>query len=327
MPEIDFTTFQSINMAIAAGISSFAVLYMVGKLLFTWPALDARLNDVQAHYSLFDTSSIKANLHSQFWQQRKKAEKKKVTLKKRLIDTILKNPFVGEENMKTSFEQAGWFLKETQLIFLGSKFICFFIGLGTGYIVLLTHTSFADSSFGLKWFILSVTAFTGWLVPDLYLRGVIKNRVDLIEKQFPDALDLIIICLQAGLGLNQAIERVAKEIAIFGKEIAHELTITNTELEIMLDRRQALQNLCMRVPSAIIRTFATTVLQSIQQGTPTLQALDVLSKEIRDNRMQRAETKAAKLPSLMVIPLVLFVMPNLFIVLLGPAIVRLLNVT
>jgi len=156
---------------------------------------------------------------------------------------------------------------------------------------------------------------------------VIKNRVQLIERQFPDALDLIIICLQAGLGLNRAIERVGKEIAQFGKEIAHELIITNIELELMLDRRQALQNLYSRVPSVIIRTFTTTILQTIQQGTPTLQALDVLSKEIRNTRMQRAENKAAKLPSLMVIPLVLFVMPNLFIVLLGPAIVRLLNVT
>jgi tight adherence protein C len=174
---------------------------------------------------------------------------------------------------------------------------------------------------------LILTAFSGWLLPDFYLRGVIKNRVALIEKQFPDALDLIIICLQAGLGLNRAIERVAKEIVLFGKEIAHELDITNIEMGVMLDRRQALQNLCARVPSPMIRTFTTTVLQSIQQGTPTLQALDVLSQEIRDTRMQRAEEKAAKLPSLMVIPLVLFVMPNLFIVLLGPAIVRLLNIT
>lgn len=327
MPEIDFTTFQSLNMSIAAGISVFAVLYMIGKLLFTWPALESRLNDVRSHYSVFDTSYLKANLHNQFWQRRKKVEKKKIALKKRLIDSILKNPFLREENMKTSFEQAGWFLKETQIIFLGSKLLCFCIGLGVGYAVILTHTSFASSSFIIKWLVLILTAFTGWLVPDLYLRGVIKSRIQLIEKQFPDALDLIIICLQAGLGLNRAIERVAKEIAMFGKEIAHELTITNIELEIMLDRRQALQNLYTRVPSVIIRTFSTTVLQSIQQGTPTLQALDVLSKEIRDTRMQRAETKAAKLPSLMVIPLVLFVMPNLFIVLLGPAIVRLLNVT
>lgn len=326
MQGIDFTTFQSLNMAIASGISTFAVIYMIGKLLFTWPALEARLNKVRSNYSL-DTSYLKANLQNQFWQKRKKAEKKKVTLKKRLIDSILRNPFLGEENMKTNFEQAGWLSKETQIIFLGSKFLCFLLGFGAGYFVILTVTSFANSSFVMKWLVLILMAFTGWLIPDLYLKGVIKRRIVLIEKQFPDALDLIIICLQAGLGLNRAIERVAKEIAIFGKEIAHELTITNIELEIMLDRRQALQNLYTRVPSVIIRTFSTTVLQSIQQGTPTLQALDVLSKEIRDNRMQRAETKAAKLPSLMVIPLVLFVMPNLFIVLLGPAIVRLLNVT
>jgi len=327
MPEIDFTTFQSLNMAIAAGISVFAVFYTMGKLLFTWPALEARLDDIQSHYNLLDSSYLKENFDNPFWQTRKRVGKKKIPLKKRLINFILKNPFLREETMKASFEQAGWFLKETQVIFLGSKLICFFLGLAFGYVVILTHTSFAHSSFVIKWLILILTAFTGWLIPDLYLKAIIKKRIELIEKQFPDALDLIIICLQAGLGLSRAIERVAKEMAMFGKEIAHELTITNIELEIMLDRRQALQNLYARVPSTIIRTFSTTVLQSIQQGTPTLQALDVLSKEIRDNRMQRAETKAAKLPSLMVIPLVLFVMPNLFIVLLGPAIARLLNVT
>lgn len=327
MPEIDFTTFQSLNMAISSGICVFVVIFMVGKIFFTWPLLDSRLEQVRTQYSVMNSAYLQATLNNRFMQRRKKNEKKKSNLKKQVVDYILKNPFIAEENMKSSFEQAGWIAKETQVIFLGSKLVCFFAGLGIGYFIIISHSSFSDSSFIIKWLVLILTAFSGWLVPDLYLRGVIKNRVQLIEKQFPDALDLIIICLQAGLGLNRAIERVAKEIAIFGKEIAHELMITNIELEIMLDRRQALQNLYSRVPSPIIRTFSTTVLQSIQQGTPTLQALDLLSKEIRDTRMQRAETKAAKLPSLMVIPLVLFVMPNLFIVLLGPAIVRLLNVT
>jgi tight adherence protein C len=270
---------------------------------------------------------IQHNLSRHIRERRKKARKKKKNFKRRLFDSFIRNPFLGDETMKTSFEQAGWTANDTQFIFLASKLLFFVIGLGIGYLVVQKHSSFTEASFVVKWLVLILMAFSGWLVPNLYLRGVIKNRVELIEKQFPDALDLIIICLQAGLGLNRSIERVAKEIVIFGKEIAHELMITNIELELMLDRRQALQNLYSRVPSVTIRTFTTTVLQSIQQGTPTLQSLDVLSKEIRGNRMQRAETKAAKLPSLMVIPLVLFVMPNLFIVLLGPAIVRLLNVT
>jgi len=327
MFEIDLTTFQSINMAIASGICIFIVLFMLGKLLFTWPLLDTRLQEVRAQYGFISSISLKANLNDQFWQRKKKAAQKKVSLKKRLLDMVVKNPFVAEKNMKIAFEQAGWHMQETQAIFFSSKIFFFFAGLGIGYVVILNQTFFYGSSFSLRWFVLLLMAFMGWLVPDLYLKCAIKNRVDLIEKQFPDALDLIIICLQAGLGLNHAIERVAKEMARFAKEIAHELAFTNIELEIMLDRRQALQNLHMRVPSPMIRTFTTTLLQSIQQGTPTLKALDILSKEIRDTRMQRAEAKAAKLPSLMVIPLVLFVMPNLFIVLLGPAIVRLLNAT
>lgn len=327
MPQIDFTVFQSINMGIAAGISIFVFIFMIGKLLFTWPLLDARLNDLRSHYSHMSYSYIKASLNNQIFQRRKKSQKKRENIRKRIFDTVLKYPFMGEESMKVSFEQAGWNAKDAQIYFLTSKVLAFFGGLGIGYLVIQTRSSLAETTFTIKFLILVLTAFSGWLVPDLYLRGIIKNRVEVIEKQFPDALDLIIICLQAGLSLNRAIERVAKEIAQFGKEIAHELMITNIELEIMLDRRQALQNLHNRVPSVIIRTFTTTVLQSIQQGTPTLQALDVLSREIRDKRMSKAETKAAKLPSLMVIPLVLFVMPNLFIVLLGPAIVRLLNVT
>jgi tight adherence protein C len=327
MPEIDYVLFQSINMGIAAGIALFVFIYMVGKLIFTHPQLDARLEDLRSTYSLLNAQYLKENLNNQLILRNRKKDKKQLSLKKRLINSILKSPFLKEENLKLRFEQAGWISKDTQVVFFSSKIICFFAGIGIGYIAIQTQPSFLHASFAVKWLILILTAFSGWLVPDLYLRGIIKNRVELIEKQFPDALDLIIICLQAGLGLNRAIERVAKEIAQFGKEIAHELMITNIELEIMLDRRQALQNLYARVPSVIIRTFTTTILQTIQQGTPTLQALDVLSKEIRENRMHKAEAKAAKLPSLMVIPLVLFVMPNLFIVLLGPAIVRLLNVT
>ena len=327
MSEIDFVTFQSINMAIASGISVFVMVFVLGKLIFTKPALEARLEDLRIQYNHIKSSYNKANLNNPFFQRKKKVEKKKEALAKRIMDYILKNPFLKDESMKTTFEQAGWISKDTQAYFLGSKLLCFLFGIGIGYIVIRLRPSLSDSSFAITWFIIVLTALSGWLAPDLYLKGTIKKRVQQIEKQFPDALDLIIICLQAGLGLNRAIERVGKEIVQFGKEIAQELILTNIELEMILDRRQALQNLYTRVPSLIIRTFTTTVLQTIQQGTPTLQALDALSKEIRDGRMQRAENQAAKLPSLMVIPLVLFVMPNLFIVLLGPAIVRLMNVS
>lgn len=318
---------QMMNLIITAGIVIFVFSYMVGKLIFIDPFLNARLEKVWSEYNVSTSLDIQDRLNNRFLDQREKKKRQKIDWKKKIIEMALKNPIWGDDNLKLSFDQAGWNFHENQIVFLGSKTGCFFLGMWIGYMVILTRPAFAGAAFGVKWIILSLTAFSGWLAPDLYLKGVIKKRVELIEKQFPDALDLIIICLQAGLGLNRAIDRVAKEIIIFGEEIAHELTIAGVELEIMLDRRQALQNLHLRVPSSIIRSFSTTILQSIQQGTPTLQALDVLSKEIRDTRMQKAETKAAKLPSLLVIPMVLFVMPNLFIVLLGPAIARLLNVT
>jgi tight adherence protein C len=326
MPTVDFVTFQSINMGIAAGICIFVILYAIGKLWLTWPQLDERLEKVYTQYGQTQLPYFTENLNNKLWEKKKKKQNKK-NLKQKIMDYIGQNPFLNTEKMKINFEQAGWEGKDIQAIFLGAKMFCFLLGLGVGYLVIISRSSFSEASFTAKWLILSLIAFVGWFVPDLYLNGVIKKRVNRIETQFPDALDLIIICLQAGLGLTRAIERVAREIALFSKEIAYELNVTNIELELMLDRRQALQNLYNRVPSTIIRTFTTTVLQSFQQGTPTLQALDILSKDIRHIRMQKAEAKAAKLPSLMVIPLVLFILPNLFIVLLGPAVVRLLNVT
>ena len=215
--------------------------------------------------------------------------------------------------------------KDIQSVFITFKLIFFFLGLGGAYVAILIVPVLEKYNESFKWLFVILIGFSGWLLPDIYLKRLIKKRMVSIERQFPDALDLIVICLQAGLGLNRAIDRVAREFAVFGKEIAGELMMTSIELEILLDRRQALQNLQARVPSLIIRSFTSTVLQSIQQGTPILQALDVLSKEIRDTRMQSAENKAAKLPSYMVIPLVLFVMPNLFIVLLGPSIVKLMG--
>lgn len=325
MLEVDLTTFQSLNLSIASCISVFVCLLMLGKMFFTCPLLDKRLKDLGHQYSHSSVLYAKESLKNQFFQRSKKFDKKDdKKFKKKIVDYIIKNHF-SNVDMKTTFEQAGWNIKETPFFFFTSKLICFLIGLGIGYILILTKEDFYGSSLGARWSILTLTSLSGWILPNLYLSGRIKNRVGTIERQFPDALDLIIICLQSGLGLNRALGRVAKEIGSFGKEIGHELSITNTELEVMLDNRQALQNFYARVPSSIIRTFTTTLLQSIQQGTPTLQALDVLSKEIRSNRMHKAEAKAAKLPSLLVIPLIIFVMPNLFIVLLGPSTVRFLN--
>jgi tight adherence protein C len=318
---------QAINIAIFEGICVFTFIYTLAKLLFTWPHLENRTHEIGINYGTVNSMNAKVDLNNQFWSKKKKKEAKKISLAKRFSEVLLKNSLGGKDVLKVSFEQAGWTSKDVQSVFIESKLACFLMGLAIGYIIVITVPYFMQYAYILKWLLTIFIGFFGWLLPDIYLRGVIKNRVQIIERQFPDALDLVVICLQAGLNLNRAIERVAREFATFGKEVARELMLTSIELEILLDRRQALHNLQSRVPSATIRSFSMAILQSIQQGTPILQSLDVLSKEIRDTRMQNAENKAAKLPSLMVIPLVVFVMPNLFIVLLGPSIVRFMRVT
>ncbi|NYD89616.1 type II secretion system F family protein [Sphingomonas melonis] len=155
--------------------------------------------------------------------------------------------------------------------------------------------------------------------PDIYLKNKITKRSDAIRKGLPDALDLLVICAEAGLTVDAAFHRVAKELGRAYPELGDEFTLTAIELGFLTERRQAFENLATRVDLDAIRGVVTTMIQTEKYGTPLASALRVLSAEFRNERMMRAEEKAARLPAIMTIPLILFILPTLFIVILGPA--------
>ena len=155
--------------------------------------------------------------------------------------------------------------------------------------------------------------------PDIFLKNKIQKRTDAIRKGLPDALDLLVICAEAGLTVDAAFGRVAKELGKAYPELADEMQLTAIELGFLSDRRQAFENLAMRVDLDAIKGVTTTMVQTEKYGTPLASALRVLSAEFRNERMMRAEEKAARLPAIMTIPLILFILPVLFIVILGPA--------
>jgi len=192
---------------------------------------------------------------------------------------------------------------------LGGLMIAWVYGLG----------GLADWSALKRYAVVAVTLIGSYKAPDIWLQNKITKRSHAIRKGIPDALDLLVICAEAGLTVDAAFNRVAKELGKAYPELGDEFALTSIELGFLTDRRTAFDNLARRIDLEAIRGVVTTMIQTEKYGTPLASALRVLSAEFRNERMMRAEEKAARLPAIMTVPLILFILPTLFIVILGPA--------
>jgi tight adherence protein C len=146
-----------------------------------------------------------------------------------------------------------------------------------------------------------------------------------LSKALPDGLDLLVICAESGLSLDAALDRVANEIGAASPALGEELSLTSIELGFLPERRQALLNLNRRTNLPSIRGVVNTLLQTEKYGTPLSQSLRVLANEFRDQRLLKAEEKAARLPATLTVPMIMFILPVLFIVLIGPAIIKVMD--
>lgn len=167
--------------------------------------------------------------------------------------------------------------------------------------------------------ILFFSAAAGFKLPDLLIKNKAMKRQKDIQIAFPDSLDMMLICVQGGIGLEQTVERVAHEVSEMSPTLAEELGILSAEMAMLNDRRQALSDFARRVGSGAAKNFATALVQAEQYGTSISKALRVLADELRDQRMSLAEQKAASLPPKLTVPMILFFLPALFIIILGPA--------
>jgi len=170
--------------------------------------------------------------------------------------------------------------------------------------------------------VIGLAALAGYKMPHLLVQNQIQKRTQEINLSFPDALDMMLICVQGGIGLEQAIDRIADEMADHSETLAEELGILSAEMAMLNDRRKALQDFARRIGSGAARSFATAMIQAEQYGTSVTQAMKVMSDELRDMRMQEAERKAAALPPKLTVPMIAFFLPVLFVVIIGPAVLR-----
>lgn len=168
-------------------------------------------------------------------------------------------------------------------------------------------------------------ALVGSMLPEMIVKNIRTKRLEAIRKALPDSLDMLVICAEAGLASDAALKRVVAETGRNGSALAEELNQTALELSFMPERRQALENLAERAPLPSISAFVSTMIQAEKYGTPLARAFKVLSQEQRTERMLRAEEKAGRLPATMTVPMMLFILPALFIVLIGPAVLDILD--
>src|SRR5262245_14910872 len=181
------------------------------------------------------------------------------------------------------------------------------------------------SSSGVFFYVM-LAAAAGMLVPNMVLRHLVEKRQKSLRNGFPDALDMLVICVEAGLGLTAAIQRVADELRFSHPELASELALVNAETRAGVEREAALKNLTERTGLDDIRGLVSLLIQTLRFGTSVADTLRVYSEEFRDKRMQKAEEQAAKIGTKLIFPLVFCLFPSFFVVAIGPAVIRIIDV-
>jgi tight adherence protein C len=253
-------------------------------------------------------------------------KRKKLTNRNQAADrvrSILSNfKMLQDDQLKktqTRLMQAGIRTKDLAFFIIFARFLMPLVLGAIAVILIYVVDFFPDWSWLRRYMSVAGVLVGAYKAPDLWLKNRITKRSHAVRKGLPDALDLLVICAEAGLTVDAAFGRVAKELGKAYPELGDEFGLTAIELGFLNERRNAFENLAMRVDLEAIRGVVTTMIQTEKYGTPLASALRVLSAEFRNERMMRAEEKAARLPAIMTVPLILFILPTLFVVILGPA--------
>jgi tight adherence protein C len=268
----------------------------------------------------------RAELRSQMLKERGHSRRQQESLSVMRRVVVLLKLVQSQQSSKLNerLAQAGLRSRDTAIVFLFFK-VAAPVLLGAAAFFLVYLLEIGDLSPATRLCVVLAGAVLGFFAPELCVSNLTSKRQLSLSKGLPDALDLLVICAESGLALDVALERVANEVGSANPELGEELQLTSVELGFLPDRRQALINLTRRTNLAAIRGVVNTLLQTEKYGTPLSQSLRVLANEFRDQRLLRAEEKAARLPATLTVPMIVFILPVLFIVLIGPAIISVMD--
>ncbi len=292
-------------------------------ILLVWQALVVRnpgLRRVKALASRRD--ALRAGITAA--PKRAQSRENSLNLMRRTVNRL--KLMRGRHGQRTAdkLAKAGWRSRDAVIVFLFMKVAMPIVG-GVGGLFLIYGVNLYDLPPMAKLLIAMLIVILCAFSPDLVVKNVADKRRAEIRKGLPDGLDLMVICAEAGLSLDAALSRVARETAQGAPELADELELTSIELGFLPERRVALQNLIQRTGLPGMRALVNALMQTEKYGTPLSQSLRVLAAEMRTERLMKAEEKAARLPATLTIPMVLFILPCLFVVLIGPAILDVID--
>jgi tight adherence protein C len=317
---IDSINVSTLSMVFAA-VAAAATVLTLAMPLFAGDSLDKRMRAVATEREKL----------RQRERERMARQAEKVSLRQspkqyvqRVVDQFNLSKWVGQEEARLKLVQAGYRGQAPYVTYLFFRLVTplAMIIATAFYIFVILHWS---QPFFVKLGVCIGAAYAGMHVPLMFLKNRIAKRQLSIKRAFPDALDLLLICVESGMSIEAAFKKVSDQVGSQSVPLAEELTLTTAELSYLPDRRQAYDNLAKRTDLEGVKSVCMALQQAERYGTPLANTLRVLAQENRDMRMTEAEKKAAALPPKLTVPMILFFLPVLFIVILGPAAIKVMH--
>jgi tight adherence protein C len=312
---------QTLTMVFAA-IAAMATVLTLAMPLLSPDSLGRRMKAVAV-----EREKIRARERERMAQ-----EKQKISLRqspKQYIQTIVDRfnltKWVGQEEARLKLVQAGYRGQAPYVTYLFFRMVTPVVAFLFAAVYLFVVLDF-NQPVSVKLGLCIAAAYIGMHLPLMLLKSKIQKRQISIKRAFPDTLDLLLICVESGMSIEAALKKVSEEIGSQSVALAEELTLTTAELSYLADRRQAYENLAKRTDLEGVKSVCMALQQAERYGTPLATMLRVMAQENRDMRMSEAEKKAAGLPPKLTVPMILFFLPVLFVVILGPAAIKVMAI-
>ncbi|KQR78154.1 type II secretion system F family protein [Rhizobium sp. Leaf341] len=305
-------------VAVLVSIAVMATIYTLAAPFLEGDDLQKRMKSVASEREQIRARE-RARLNNEITTGRASLRAKNNTSVLQVVERLNLRKALVDDKTVNRLKMAGYRSQNALNIFLFARFVLPFVLLGVAAVYVFGLGAFADRPQAMRLLGVIVAAYIGFYLPNIFIGNAVGKRQSSIRRAWPDALDLLLICVESGISMELGMRRVADEIAGQSPALAEEMVLTTAELSFLPDRRVALENLGLRTGIDDVKAVTQALIQADRYGTPIAQALRVLAQESRDQRMNQAEKKAAALPPKLTVPMILFFLPVLIAVILGPA--------
>ncbi|NLS01898.1 type II secretion system F family protein [Rhizobium sp. P32RR-XVIII] len=305
-------------LAVLIAIAVFATFYTIAIPFFERGDLNKRMRAVSTERDQIRARE-RARMNSEAVANKASLRTQNNRSVRQIVERFNLRTALVDENTMNKLRAAGYRSENALNTFLVARFLLPFVFLAVAAFWIFGLGHLAEKPLPIRLLAMIGTGYLGFYAPNIFISNRMSKRQHSIKRAWPDALDLMLICVESGISIEAAMRRVSEELGEQSPPLAEEMVLTTAELSFLPDRRQALENLGTRTQIDLVRSVTQALIQADRYGTPISQALRVLAQEGRDERMNEAEKKAAALPPKLTVPMILFFLPVLVAVILGPA--------